>query len=182
MFFKYFLVPIILAGVVIFFSSRGEIKGISGAAKVIDARTLAIKARRIQLDGIDAPDLKQSCGQEPKTWLCGREATAALSRLANNGRVTCTRTGGLEKNIILGRCQVFDNPNREGISQPKKEDGERKIIDINLRMVADGWALASGPGGQAYIDAEQAAQKAKKGLWRGPFVPPWEWRAAQKKR
>ena len=28
----------------------------------------------------------------------------------------------------------------------------------------------------AYVDQEAAARRAKRGIWRGEFVPPWDWR------
>ena len=27
-----------------------------------------------------------------------------------------------------------------------------------------------------YVDEEDAARIARRGLWRGDFIPPWEWR------
>lgn len=174
MLIRYILIPLLLVSIVIYFSSRGEHKGISGLAKVIDARTLVIKARRVQLYGIDAPDLAQTCGRQSQIWPCGREAAAALSRMADNGRVTCVRKGKLKNNLIVGQCSTFDETERG------EKARERKVININRLMVVYGWALANGPGGQDYIEEERAAQKARKGLWRGPFTPPWEWRTVQR--
>ncbi len=31
-----------------------------------------------------------------------------------------------------------------------------------------------------YVDEEEAAQDARAGLWKGEFVPPWEWRRGQR--
>ena len=28
----------------------------------------------------------------------------------------------------------------------------------------------------AYVDQEAAARRAKRGIWTGEFVPPWDWR------
>jgi endonuclease YncB( thermonuclease family) len=176
MIFRYMLIPIVLVSVVVIFSSQGEKEGIAGAAKVIDGRTVVIKARRIRLHGIDVPELAQKCGLEPKRWNCGREAAAELIRLADFGRVTCKEISRGDRNLIRGICTVFE--------RNKLPDGtyDSKEININREMVARGWALASGAGSDVYIEAEQVAQKAKKGIWRGAFVPPWEWRAAQTPR
>ena len=47
--------------------------------------------------------------------------------------------------------------------------------ELNGWMVRQGWALAYGRAG-SYRSYEQEAQAARRGLWAGNFVPPWEWR------
>ena len=32
-----------------------------------------------------------------------------------------------------------------------------------------------------YVAAEGEARKAKRGMWRGTFVKPWEWRASPRR-
>ena len=44
-------------------------------------------------------------------------------------------------------------------------------------MVLAGWALAYRQYSTDYVDAEAEARKARRGLWRGTFAKPWEWRA-----
>ena len=39
-------------------------------------------------------------------------------------------------------------------------------------MVADGWAVAYTRYTKDYINAEQEAQKYKRGLWQGRFLKP----------
>lgn len=48
--------------------------------------------------------------------------------------------------------------------------------DINAEMVRQGWALAYQRYSMDYVDYEKTAKVARKGLWQGQFVPPWEWR------
>jgi endonuclease YncB( thermonuclease family) len=44
-------------------------------------------------------------------------------------------------------------------------------------MVEAGYALAYRQyGGKLYDGQEAAAKEAKRGLWAGEFMPPWEWR------
>jgi hypothetical protein len=55
-------------------------------------------------------------------------------------------------------------------------DGE----DLNGWLVRQGWALhyrlnSEGP----YATDEAAARTAKRGIWAGKFVKPWEWRQSQ---
>ena len=48
-------------------------------------------------------------------------------------------------------------------------------------MVRLGWALAYRPGDDPfprpeYEPEEAEARAAGRGMWRGTFIPPWEWR------
>jgi endonuclease YncB( thermonuclease family) len=49
--------------------------------------------------------------------------------------------------------------------------------DLARWLVAQGLAL-DWPrySGGIYADAQDAAQRAERGLWQGAFVRPWEWR------
>jgi endonuclease YncB( thermonuclease family) len=46
--------------------------------------------------------------------------------------------------------------------------------DINAWMVRQGWALAYYS--EAYRTEEDEAHAARRGVWAGSFIPPWEWR------
>ena len=52
-------------------------------------------------------------------------------------------------------------------------------VDVGRRSVSAGWALAHRRYSTDYVDAEDEARKAKRGMWRGSFVKPWVWRASQ---
>jgi endonuclease YncB( thermonuclease family) len=49
--------------------------------------------------------------------------------------------------------------------------------DLGEWMVAQGWALAYWRYSTDYVATEEAARRARAGLWAGTFVPPWEHRA-----
>jgi len=49
-------------------------------------------------------------------------------------------------------------------------------IDIGAAMVRSGYALAYRHFSDLYTADEEQAKKALKGVWRGAFSPPWEWR------
>ena len=51
--------------------------------------------------------------------------------------------------------------------------------DVSQRLVSAGWALAYRRYSTDYVDAEDEARKAKRGMWRGSFMKPWVWRASQ---
>src|SRR5690606_4236197 len=66
----------------------------SGPAKVIDADTIEIDAERHRFYGIDAVEHDQTCRRRNgETWLCGREATAALVQFLEGRTVTCEVRG-----------------------------------------------------------------------------------------
>ena len=47
-------------------------------------------------------------------------------------------------------------------------------------MVHAGWALADRHTGRAYLEIERRAKKAKRGMWKGGLVTPWDWRAGER--
>jgi endonuclease YncB( thermonuclease family) len=50
-------------------------------------------------------------------------------------------------------------------------------VDIGGWMVEQGWALYRRYS-KDYIDEESVAAAERRGIWRGSFMPPWEWRRA----
>lgn len=52
--------------------------------------------------------------------------------------------------------------------------------DVNGWLVGNGWALAYRRYSLDYVAQERAAQAARIGVWRGEFVPPWEWRRGKR--
>lgn len=49
--------------------------------------------------------------------------------------------------------------------------------DLGAWLVCEGWALAYRRYSTAYVADEERARAARRGMWEGEFVPPWEWRA-----
>ncbi len=47
-------------------------------------------------------------------------------------------------------------------------------------MVSEGLALAYRKSSKDYVAAEDAAKTAGRGLWRGKFIAPWEWRRGKR--
>ena len=47
-------------------------------------------------------------------------------------------------------------------------------LDVNAMMVAEGWAVAYRRLSTDYVPHEDAAKKARRGLWRGEFQIPWD--------
>jgi endonuclease YncB( thermonuclease family) len=128
---------------------------------VLSAETIELNGTRYRLAGIDAPEPGQRCWLTSHLYPCDEIAHAALMDLV---------AGSAEV-----RCQPLDKmPLADGtITARCFSEG----YDLAEGMTYTGWALADGTAGGPYHTVEAAARKAKRGLWRGRFVPPRDWRA-----
>ncbi len=134
---------------------------IAGTASVIDGDTLEVHGQRIRLHGIDAPESRQMCLAEGAHWRCGQKAALALADKIGTSPVICEEQDVDRYKRIVAVCYVR---------------GE----DLNHWMVINGWALAYQRYSKKYVDEERAAQAARVGVWRGKFVPPWNWRRGER--
>ena len=128
-----------------------------GKGAAIDGDTIVVAEQRFNLEGIDAPELGQMCNWPKREIPCGDVARTALLDLVAGARVTCRAKGTDAAGETIGRCAA---------------DG----FDIGGNMVHTGWALADRKTGKQYLDIERRAEKAKRGMWKGTFVAPWDWR------
>lgn len=135
-------------------------KCITGTAKVIDGDTIIVAGERIRLHGIDAPELDQTFWCRGRELACGAMALAALEVLLVNVKLRCEIVERDRHGRLVAKC--FSSKNG---------------IDIGRKLVSAGWALAYRRYSMDYVDAENEARKAKRGLWRGRFMEPWKWRA-----
>lgn len=131
---------------------------LSGRAVAIDGDTLDLAGKRVRLEGIDAPEIEQTCGRRwLGTWNCGRAAQKALDRLVDGRRVECDSVGTDKYGRNLGLCRV---------------DGR----DLNAELVRQGMAWAFVKYSDSYVAEEQAARAAKSGIWQGTAEAPWSFR------
>jgi endonuclease YncB( thermonuclease family) len=133
----------------------------SGPARVIDGDTIDIAGQRIRLHGIDTPEAKQTCQRDGVTWLCGAAATKALKELIGNSDVSCAQRDMDRYGRIVAVCRANG-------------------VDLNAVMVQSGMALAYRKYSDDYSGQEASAKAARRGLWAGQFVPPWEWRRGKR--
>ena len=130
---------------------------VSGPARVIDGDTLVIGSQVIRINGIDAPEDNQNCGDhDGGSWSCGASATAALRQLSA-GRIQCEGDEFDTYQRLIATCSANKR-------------------DVGKAMVLDGMALAYRQYSTHYVADEEVAQRAKRGLWSGTFVAPWQWR------
>lgn len=131
---------------------------IAGDAIVIDGDTLEIGGRRIRLEGIDAPEMAQSCQTDSGSpWRCGRAAQQKLTEVTRGQTVACDAAGTDKYGRILAVCFV---------------EGE----DINAALVRQGLAWAFVRYSELYVSKEAEARAARRGIWQADNTAPWDFR------
>lgn len=131
---------------------------LEGTAVVVDGDTIEINGERVRLEGIDAPEVAQTCSKETgEAWDCGLEASEVLRALISNKSVSCDRVGQDKYGRTLGICFA---------------DAD----ELNAAMVRTGYAWAFIKYSQAYVAVEKAAQAQHVGIWQGAALPAWEFR------
>ena len=139
-----------------------ENKFLIGKARVIDGDTIILKNKKIRLHGIDAPELNQICYDYVSTkYNCGIESKKKLIFFIKKNNVKCFYSDKDFYGRLLGTCFVN-----------KK--------NINSLMVINGYAIAYKKYSKKYVDQENFAKINKKGLWKGKFHKPEEWRRKNK--
>jgi endonuclease YncB( thermonuclease family) len=130
-----------------------------GPAEVIDGETLRIGTATFRLHGIDAPDPAQTCEIRGRIYNCGRVSATALMDLVVAVPVRCVK----RRDAPAGSDPILANCFADG-------------YDLSEGMVHTGWALAMPRDGTKYARIEAKAREARRGLWKGKFTMPWEWR------
>ena len=134
---------------------------ITGKAYVTDGDTIKISGTKIRLHGIDAPEAKQRCERNGQKWRCGQASTKTLRRLINGQAVTCKGDTTDRYKRLIAVCSANG-------------------LDLNAALVDAGLALAYRKYSAQYIPNEENARQAKKGMWAGSFVSPWDWRRGKR--
>jgi endonuclease YncB( thermonuclease family) len=133
-----------------------------GNVDVIDGDSFRMAKNEIRLHGIDAPEYHQTCRDETgRDWACGKEAARALRSLVAGHKVACTGLDVDRYHRLVSRCEVGD-------------------LELNSEMVRLGWAVAYARHGERYFKEEEAAHSARRGIWRGTFDLPQDWRGTHR--
>ena len=141
--------------------------GWAAEAEVLDAETLRVDGQIYRLAGIDAPEAGQRCGLKGRLYPCGEIAKAGLMDLVAGANVTCRALAGSTATGMGGDAAVPAHCYSDG-------------YDLSEGMAYTGWAMADPLEGKAYRALEADAARAGRGLWRGSFVKPWDWRAGMR--
>ena len=142
-------------------------QGWAAGAIVKDSGTVQVGGATYRLDGIDAPELDQICIDEhADAWACGVEARDQLSNLIGSRQVRCEDLGlgTTYKKRHIGICTA------EGDS-----------ASLNQLLVRQGLALNFEPYARGRFREDEADAKTnRRGLWKGCFVAPQEFRWGRK--
>jgi endonuclease YncB( thermonuclease family) len=129
---------------------------LTGKVKVIDASTLRFEdGTQVDLHmAMDVPEPGQMGRIDGKLYPCGKEAAEFLAKPV---AVYVDRRLDLTK-IPSGKCYVGET-------------------HVHLEMVRNGWAVSTHSGMDPW---EIIARENKRGMWRGEFVVPEEWRTGKR--
>jgi endonuclease YncB( thermonuclease family) len=151
-----------------FLGERGPAKrdrperDIAGAARVVDGDTLELHGEKLRLQGIDAPEMGQTCEASGRPVLCGKLAAEHLDELIGSRPLNCAVEGKDRYGRGLARCRAGDR-------------------DVAEAMTRDGWALSDRRYSDGrYHGAEAAARAGRRGIWSMRFEDPAEWRARRR--
>ena len=134
---------------------------------VRDGRTIQLGDVTYRLDGIDAPELDQTCiDDHADPWSCGGDARDQLTRLIKGRPVRCDDLGPdkTTSRRHIGICSA-----------------EGETASLNQQLVKLGFAVAAEPALKVHFKDEAAAAKAgNAGLWKGCFAAPQDFRLGKK--
>jgi micrococcal nuclease len=132
---------------------------------VHDGDTIKVEHRgqvlKIRFCGIDAPELKQSQGEQSRNYL-----RSLLTQSANQVQINPVDTDQYGRTV----AEVF-----------RKKNGQS--VNVNAEMAQSGWAYyyaqyaSNCPQKAAIATAEAQAKQKKLGVWKNAnSVRPWDWR------
>ena len=142
---------------------------IYGVPKIIDGDTVHINNKKIRLEGIDAPEIKQKCKKSflkisaiigfefNKNYSCGVIAKKKLIDKVDNSKIKCISSSKDRYKRFLATCY-------------------KDKINLNKWMVRNGNAVAYKRYSKDYVRDEAYAKENKLGVWKGTFIMPEKWR------
>ena len=134
---------------------------------VRDGGTVQLGNVTYRLDGVDAPAFDQLCIDEhADVWTCGVEARDQLAKLIGNREVRCDDLGAdpSYKKRRIGACGI-----------------EGETTSLSRMIISSGFGLNVEASATGRFQADQArAKEDRKGLWKGCFIAPQEFRMGRK--
>ena len=129
----------------------------ANSLKIVDGDTIVLNGEKIRFEGIDTPELKQTCLKDNEEVKCGMLAKTLLIKKIGNNMPTCI---GKKKDFYkrtLAECFV----NGESLSK---------------FLVRKGYAFAYRKYSKKFIKDEDFAKINKLGMWSMTFQYPWNFR------
>ncbi len=127
--------------------------------RVLDGDTLELDGVVYRLNGIDAPEHGQRCGE----WDCGSAATRELAEMVAGATVSCDPIERDPYGRVIATCRA---------------DGR----DLSAEMIDKGLAWAFVRYSDAYAPEELVSKEKAEGVFADAYMPPWEFRALRWKR
>ena len=113
---------------------------------------------RIRLWGVDAIESTQTCSMDAKPWDCAAEIKTKLKAHLSGETVVCEPQYFDRYHRVVAKCVAHN-------------------ADIGAWLVSEGLALDYKQySNGAYQSQEAQAKNQHLGIWRGQFIPPWQWR------
>jgi endonuclease YncB( thermonuclease family) len=139
-----------------------EMPAVSGQLRAVDGDSLRGPDGDIRLYGIDAPELHQTClDSRSQSYPCGRESFRHLQMLMADKSVSCRVIDRDRYRRVVAVCSAGS-------------------MELNRRMVEDGWATAYERLPSIYSVSEDRARTMRRGLWQGYFERPRQWRDSER--
>ena len=164
------MIKLFLNFLIIFFLVQNlNSEEIYGNPKIIDGDTVHINSKKIRLEGIDAPEIRQQCQKVfleisvivgfnlKKDYPCGVISKEKLINKINKSKINCISSGRDRYKRYLATCY-------------------KDKINLNKWMVRNGLAVAYKRYSKHYLRDEIYAKQNKLGLWKGSFIRPEKWR------
>jgi endonuclease YncB( thermonuclease family) len=134
---------------------------------VRDAGTIDVGGMTYRLGNIDAPAPDQLCiDDHADGWACGADARDQLVGLIGGRDVRCEDSGldATYKKWHVGICTAGDD-----------------VTSLNQLLIRQGFAVNLASAAQPKFGEDEADAKSnRRGLWKGCFVAPQEFRAGRK--
>jgi endonuclease YncB( thermonuclease family) len=127
---------------------------LEGRPRFVDGDSFFIGQTEVRMQGIDAPEGRQTCTREGREWRCGEDAKRKLQGLTGGQPIRCDVHSTDQHGRRLATCFSSNGTN------------------LNAEMVAQGYAVAFG----TYEGEERQAKSARRGLWASDFERPQDWR------
>ena len=125
--------------------------------QVTDGDTIKVNGEKIRFNGIDTPELNQTCVKNGMVNPCGIIAKKILIDKIYNNKVICISEGKDQYKRTLAECFVDDE-------------------SLSSYLVRSGYAFAYRRYSKKFIDDEDYAKSNKLGMWSMKFDYPWDWR------
>ena len=119
---------------------------------------------RLPRHGVDSTEGNVSCLVSDEPWPRGRRSRRESSSTCSTVASWRARNSTVIATAGSSRCAGVD------------------ALDVNAWLVAEGWALAYRQYSVAYVEQESMARQSRRGMWRGEFVSPWDWRQGKRLR